>query len=114
MTHIVLRFLWMLFIGWWASVIWFLIGYLLIVLVVTRQTGFWIFQRMGVVFSLQEPLEREIIFHNKITTYIWFYLLGWLLGPSVILIAFLLSFFLRTFKMCEKMVAGVDVVVIAN
>jgi len=39
MTHKVLRFLWMLFIGWWVSIIWFLIGYLLIALVVTRQAG---------------------------------------------------------------------------
>ncbi|MCK5184541.1 MAG: hypothetical protein KAQ95_09560 [Candidatus Heimdallarchaeota archaeon] len=114
MPQIVLRYLWMLFIGWWASIFWFLIGYLLIALVVTRQTGFWIFQRMGFVFSLQEPLEREIIFHKKIVTYIWFYLLGWFLGPAAILIAFALSFLLVTFSYTEKMVAGVDVIVIAD
>ena len=61
MTHKVLRFLWMLFIGWWASIIWCMIGYLLVALVVTKQTGLWIFQRIGVVFSLQEPIEKEII-----------------------------------------------------
>ena len=114
MPHKILRFLWMLFIGWWASIFWFLIGYLLIALVVTRPTGFWIFQRMGFVFSLQEPLEREIIFHKKIVTYIWFYLLGWFLGPAAILIAFAMSFFLITFKITEKMAAGIDVIVIAD
>ena len=118
MTHKVLRFLWMFFIGWWASIIWFLTGYLLIALIVTRQPGFWIFQRMGVVFSLQEPLDREIIFHNKIVTYIWFYLFGWLLGPSAILIAFTISvlFFCikGVFNITEKMAAGVYVVAIAD
>jgi len=114
MTHKVLRFLWMLFIGWWVSIIWFLIGYLLIALVVTRQAGFWIFQRMGVVFSLQEPLEREIIFHKKVVTYIWFYLVGWFTGPGAILIAFFVSLLIITFKIGEQMVAGIDVVVIAD
>ncbi len=112
MTHKVLRFLWMLFIGWWASIFWFLIGYLLIALIVTRQIGFWIFQRMGVVFSLQEPLEREIVFHNKFGTYFFFYFLGWLLGPAVIIMAFLQS--ICVFSNSEKMVAGVDVVVIPS
>ena len=114
MTHKVLRFLWMLIIGWWASIFWFLIGYLLVALVVTRQTGFWIFQRMGFVFSLQEPLEGEIIFHKKIVTYIWFYLLGWFLGPAFILIAFVMSFFLVTFKTMEKAIAGIFAMVIAD
>ena len=114
MTHKVLRFLWMLFVGWWAAIIWFLIGYLLIALVVTRQTGFWILQRMGVVFSLQEPLEREIIFHKKIVTYIWFYLFGGLLGPCLILLAFLISFLLITFSKSEGMAANVDLVAIAQ
>ncbi|MCE7744676.1 MAG: hypothetical protein GPJ52_06025 [Candidatus Heimdallarchaeota archaeon] len=89
-----------------------MIGYLLVALIVTRQTGFWIFQRIGVVFSLQEPLDSEIIFHKKITTYIWFYLLGWLLGPAAILFAFLFSFIV--FNNSEKMAAGVYVVAIAD
>jgi len=69
---------------------------------------------MGVVFSLQEPLEREIIFHKKVATYIWFYLVGWFTGPGAILIALFVSLLIITFKIGEQMVAGIDVVVIAD
>lgn len=113
MPHVVLRFLWALIIGWWASIIWFLIGYFLVAIVVTKQTGFWFFQRMGYVFSLQEPLEREIIFHKKIVTYIWFYLLGWFIGPAVVLLALMLSITIIFFKYGESMTSGLDLFVIA-
>ncbi len=113
MPHAILRFLWMLFIGWWASVFWFLAGYLLIALVVTRERGFWIFQRMGFVFSLQKPLEREIIFHKKIVTYIWFYFFGWFIGPAVVLLALLPSLTIIFFKYGESMARGLDLFVIA-
>jgi len=114
MTHVVFRFFWALLIGWWASIFWFLIGYLLVALVVTRDIGFWFFQRMGFVFSLQEPLERDIIFHKKIVTYIWFYLLGWFIGPCVVLLALLLSITIIFFKYGENMAAGLDLFVIAD
>ncbi len=91
MTHKALRFLWMLFIGWWASIIWFFVGYLLVALVVTKQAGFWVFQRLGVVYCLLEPMEEEIIFPKKILTYIWFYIGGWVAGPLVMLIDIILS-----------------------
>lgn len=114
MTHVVLRFFWALLIGWWTSIFWFLIGYFLVAFVVTKQIGFWFFQRMGFVFSLQEPIEREIIFHRKIVTYIWFYLLGWIIGPVVILLALMLSLTIIFFKYGENMVSGLDLFVIAN
>ncbi len=113
MTHVILRFLWALLIGWWASIIWFLIGYLLVALVITRDTGFWFFQRMGFVFSLQEPLEREIIFHKKIATYIWFYLFGWVIGPAAILLALLLTLTIVFYKYGEDMIKNIDFIVIA-
>ena len=113
MVHVVLRFFWALLIGWWTSIFWFLIGYLLVALVVTRDQGFWFFQRIGFVFSLQEPEVREIVFHRKITTYIWFYLLGWFIGPCVILLALLLSLTIIFFKHGENMVKGLDFFVIA-
>jgi hypothetical protein len=103
----------MVFIGWWVSILWFLIGYFLVAIVVTKQTGFWFFQRMGFIFSLQEPLEREIIFHRKIVTYIWFYLFGWFIGPCVVLLALLLSLTIIFFKYGESMASGLDLFVIA-
>ena len=113
MPHVILRFLWALFIGWWASILWFLVGYFLVAIVVTKPTGFWFFQRMGLVFSLQEPLEREIIFHRKIVTYIWFYLFGWAIGPAGILLALMLSITIIFYKYGEEMVKGIDLFVIA-
>ncbi len=113
MTHVILRFLWMIFVGWWTATIWFLIGYFLIALIVTRQQGFWMFQRMGVVYSLQEPLIREIYFSKNIITYIWFYSMGWFLGFFWIPFTCLYSLFLITFSRSENAIANIDLSVIS-
>jgi hypothetical protein len=69
---------------------------------------------MGLVFSLQEPLEREIVFHKKITTYIWFYLFGWIIGPAAILLALIQTLTIILYKYAEAMVKGIDFIVIAD
>ncbi len=115
MTHVIVRYFWALLIGWWAAIFWFLIGYFLIAIVVTRETGYWVWNRLAFVFSLNTELEpRNRIFYNKIVTYIWFYLTGWWIGPIVIVLAILIGIFIVPFRLSEKMVHEIDAAIIAS
>ena len=47
-----IRFIWFLFVGWWASAAVMTIGYLLIVLILTIPLGLWIYNRVPFIASL--------------------------------------------------------------
>ena len=114
MTNVVIRYFWVLLIGWWAAVIWFLIGYFLIAIVVTREQGYWFWDKLTMVYSLNNEFEpRMRTFHNKIATYIWFYLFGWAIGPCVILLMMFIGIFIVPFKLSERGIHEIDVAIIA-
>ncbi len=47
-----IRFIWFLFVGWWASAAVMTIGFLLIVLILTMPLGLWIYNRVPFIASL--------------------------------------------------------------
>lgn len=47
-----IRFIWFLFVGWWASAAVMTIGCLLIVLILTMPVGLWIYNRVPFIASL--------------------------------------------------------------
>ncbi len=51
-VHWAIRFLWFLFVGWWASALVMAIGYALIVFIITIPIGLWIYNRVPFVASL--------------------------------------------------------------
>ena len=46
------RFVWFLFVGWWASALVMVVGWALIVLILTLPLGLWIYNRVPFVASL--------------------------------------------------------------
>ena len=48
----VVRGVWFIFVGWWASAIVMAIGWLLIVLIITIPIGLWMYNRVPFVASL--------------------------------------------------------------
>jgi uncharacterized membrane protein YccF (DUF307 family) len=46
------RFVWFLFFGWWASAVVMVVGWALIVLILTLPLGLWIYNRVPFVASL--------------------------------------------------------------
>jgi hypothetical protein len=113
MVNIVLRWLWTIFIGSWITPIWFLIGYLLVAIYVTKDAGFWIFKNISFVYSLERYDERMLEYPKAITSIIWFYLAGWFIGVFVIFLGTLLALTIIFFKRGAKMVHQMDVAVIA-
>jgi uncharacterized membrane protein YccF (DUF307 family) len=47
-----IRFIWFLFVGWWASAAVMVVGYALIVFIITIPLGLWIYNRVPFVASL--------------------------------------------------------------
>ena len=47
-----IRFIWFLFVGWWASAFVMVVGYALIVLILTIPLGLWMYNRVPFVASL--------------------------------------------------------------
>ena len=46
------RFVWFLFVGWWASAVVMVVGWALIVLILTLPLGLWVYNRVPFVASL--------------------------------------------------------------
>lgn len=113
MVNIILRWLWTILIGSWVTPIWFLIGYLLVALYVTRDIGFWFFKYTSFVFSLEKYEERKLHFPDAITSIIWFYIAGWWSGVFIILFGVFFALTIVLYKLGAKMVSQMDVAVIA-
>ena len=115
MVNIVLRWLYALFLGSWVSLIWFLIGYILMALYFTKEIGLWFLERLGLVFSLYiEKEKRPFTFPSKITSILWFYISGWWIGIAVIIISIFFIIPIFTFKIACEMLNNIDQVVIAE
>tara|TARA_B100000945_G_C19932052_1_gene390025 strand:+ start:63 stop:515 length:453 start_codon:yes stop_codon:yes gene_type:complete len=94
--HIVIRLLWIVFIGWWLSGIFYFVGAILTLLIITSPLGMVVLQKMGWAFSLyEESKDITIVNQGGITTvtdssqetwtaflirYIYFILIGWWAG----------------------------------
>ena len=113
MVNIILRWFWTILVGSWLAPIWFLIGYFLVAIYVTKDTGFWFFKNLSFVFSLEKYNERLLSFPTAITSIIWFYIAGWWSGFFVVLMALLLTLTIIFYPYGTKMVHQIDVAVIA-
>tara|TARA_S200000501_G_C20307120_1_gene518425 strand:+ start:39 stop:524 length:486 start_codon:yes stop_codon:yes gene_type:complete len=94
--HIVIRLLWIFFIGWWLSGIFYFVGAILTLLIITSPLGMVVLQKMGWAFSLyEESKDITIVNHGGMTTvtdssqetwtsflirYIYFIFIGWWAG----------------------------------
>ena len=94
--HIVIRLLWIVFIGWWLSGIFYFVGAILTLLIITSPLGMVVLQKMGWAFSLyEESKDITIVNHGGMTTvtdssqetwtsflirYIYFIFIGWWAG----------------------------------
>lgn len=88
MTNIILRILWVIFIGSWLMPIFYLFGFLFMALIITAPLGLWFFNKIGYVFSLYEdPEKSEITFSKTVGGLLWFYFIGWWAGLLVISLA---------------------------
>ncbi|NHJ47994.1 MAG: hypothetical protein FK733_09415 [Asgard group archaeon] len=114
MVHIILRWFWSITIGVLIAPLWFLIGYFLVAIYVTRDAGFWFFKTLSFVFSLENYEEVPYEYPKAITSIIWFYLLGWFIGPCMILLGWMLAITIVFYKPGTKMVHRVDLGVIAS
>ena len=67
--HIVIRLLWIFFIGWWLSGIFYFVGAILTLLIITSPLGMVVLQKMGWAFSLyEESKDITIVNHGGMTT----------------------------------------------
>jgi hypothetical protein len=114
MVNIVLRWLWSITLGVLISPFWFLIGYFLIAIYVTREAGFWFFNKLSFVFSLENYEEIPLEFPKAISSIIWFYLFGWLLGPFMFILAWFFAISIIGYKTGAKMIWGIHAVVIPS
>ena len=88
MTNIILRVLWVIFIGSWLTPIWYLLGFIFTALIISAPLGIWFFERIGYVFSLYEnPRKGDITFTKSVKGILWFYFVGWWLGFIVVALA---------------------------
>jgi hypothetical protein len=108
MVNVVLRWLWVVFIGVLIAPIWFTIGYFLVAIYVTKDAGFWFFKKLSFVFSLESYDEMQYEFPKAVTSIIWFYLFGWAIGVSMILLGWILVILIVPFHNGAKMVYRID------
>ncbi len=113
MANLIVRIFWTILIGWWVSIIWYIIGILLVALAITAPSGFWVLDRLEFVFSLERDPEltwktgQRLIFGV-----IWFYLVGWWLGLAVIILAGACALLIIGFPLGVWLIKRLDDVVI--
>ncbi|MDP6725469.1 MAG: YccF domain-containing protein [Arenicellales bacterium] len=103
-TNIVIRFLWMLFIGWWLSGIFYMVGAILTLLIITSPLGMVVMQKLGWAFSLYEEDSGSTVIHagdttivtqkkntNFVVRYLYFMFIGWWVGLIAMSIAWILG-----------------------
>ena len=88
MTNIILRILWVIFIGSWLMPIFYVLGFIFMALIITAPIGVWFFNKIGYVFSLYEnPEKPKVTFSTSLKGLCWFYLVGWWAGFLVVSLA---------------------------
>lgn len=103
-TNIILRFFWMIFIGWWLSGIFWLVGVILTLLIVTSPLGMVVMQKIGWAFSLYKDVKdptivvagnTTIIIEQQQTSfvirYLYFIFFGWWIGFIALMVAWILG-----------------------
>ena len=95
---LLLRIVWFLLVGWWATGIWLTIAWIFLVLVITIPIGIKMINVVPMVLSLKSP-TRELVGHdiqspqqrNLLVRAVWFVLIGWWASLLWMGIAYLLT-----------------------
>jgi len=94
----------MLFIGWWLSGIFYTVGVILTLLIITSPLGMIVMQKLGWAFSLYKEDSGSTIIHtgdtsviiqqkniNFVVRYLYFIFIGWWIGLIAMGIAWVLG-----------------------
>ena len=115
MTNIILRILWVIFIGSWLMPIFYILGFIFTALIITAPIGMWFFNKIGFVFSLYEdPNQKKMTFTRTIGGILWFYFIGWWAGLLVVSLADALTATLIGIPLAWWLIDRLDKIVILN
>lgn len=98
-----IRFIWMLVIGWWLSGLFYFVGAILTLLIVTAPLGMIVIQKIGWAFSLYQ--ESSLIYVSDgqttmvmekqqtsfIVRFLYFFFIGWWIGGIALFVAWMLG-----------------------
>lgn len=103
-TNVIIRFLWMIFIGWWLSGLFYFAAIVLTALIIPAPIGMMVMQKTGWAFSLYEDKKDKVIVQqgqnvtiyegediNFILRFVYFYFIGWWVGLIAMFIAWILG-----------------------
>jgi len=98
----IIRFLWMLFIGWWLSGIFYFVGAILTLLIVTAPLGMVVIQKIGWAFSLYKESAYQTVYNsqgqamqierqnaNFLVRFLYFLFIGWWIGGIALVISWI-------------------------
>jgi uncharacterized membrane protein YccF (DUF307 family) len=99
---ILVRAVWFLLIGWWATGIWLAVAWLLNVTILLLPLGIKMINKVPLVVSLKNPTERLVADtdsiqrekrpqRNLLVRGLWFFLIGWWLSAVWMGIAYLFT-----------------------
>lgn len=101
--NIFIRLLWMIFIGWWLSGVFYFVGAILTLLIVTAPLGMIVIQKIGWAFSLYKESSATVITDGTTTIiiqksqtsfivrFLYFIFFGWWIGGIALGVAWLLG-----------------------
>lgn len=103
-TNILLRILWMIFVGWWLSGLFYIVGAVLTLLIVTAPLGMVVIQKIGWAFSLYkeskyqtgytetgEAIQIEKQNTNFLIRFLYFIFIGWWAGGIALVISWIVG-----------------------
>jgi len=84
-ANLIVRILWAALFGWWITVLWYLFAFILVALVISAPIGYWMLERIEMVFSFNRESHHNWRTRKRIVFgVIWFYLVGWWAGLLLI------------------------------
>lgn len=94
--------LWFLLVGWWASALWAIIAWALIVSIVGMPLGLIMLNRLPLIATLRQPADAYVARGDRVAVThvqqppfllraLWFVLVGWWLSAVCLIIAWLAS-----------------------
>ena len=98
-----IRFIWMLVIGWWLSGLFYFVGAILTLLIVTAPLGMLVIQKIGWAFSLYQESslmyvsdgQTTMVMEKQQTSFIvrflYFFFIGWWIGGFALGLAWILG-----------------------
>jgi len=100
--NLILRILWMLFVGWWLSGIFYIVGAILTLLIVTAPLGMIVIQKIGWAFSLYQESKYQTGYTasgqaiqiekqnaNFIIRFLYFLFFGWWVGGIALVVSWI-------------------------